>query len=61
MMTEYMKKFNSDPSVIAYKKFMYDESNEFNCSECPANTDGEYRGCGQQMCWVTAHRNHCQE
>ncbi len=42
-----------------YVEFMYNESNEYNCSECPENR--EYDGfqhrlpCGQQHCWVTAH------
>ena len=38
-----------------YKKFMYDESNMYNCAECPENKTGEYRGCGQQNCWVYCH------
>ncbi len=38
-----------------YKKFMYDEQNEYNCSECPENCSGKYKGCEQQNCWVTIH------
>lgn len=59
-MTEYMKQFNSDPEVIAYKQFMFDPNNCFNCAECPENISpsGDYRGCGQQHCWVSVHCDH---
>ena len=50
-------KFNSDQAVINYKKFMYNEENAFNCDSCPENHTGEYRGCGQQNCWVCVHCN----
>ena len=52
--TEY-RRFENDPQVVAYKKFMYNESNIYNCLECPENKTGEYRGCGQQNCWVYCH------
>lgn len=38
-----------------YKNFMFNLNNEFNCVDCPENITGEYRGCGQQNCWVTCH------
>lgn len=50
-------KFNSDQEIINYKKFMYNEENAFNCDSCPENHTGEYRGCGQQNCWVCVHCN----
>ena len=52
-------KFNSDQEIINnYKRFMYNEDNAFNCGSCPENHTGEYRGCGQQNCWVCVHCNH---
>ena len=40
----------------AFKKFMYDIENEFNCEECPENRGHRGRWpCGQQNCWVTCH------
>lgn len=42
--------------VRAYRNFMCEPDNEFNCSECPENR--EFSGklpCGQQNCWVTCH------
>ena len=49
--TEYVNK---------YTEFMYNPSNEYNCSECPENLDLYDCGnpCGQQNCWVTCH---CKE
>lgn len=42
-----------------YIEWMYDNSNEFNCSECPENQDMEgeqhRHPCGQQNCWVSCH------
>ena len=57
MMTEYMKKFNADPGVKAYKEFMLNHENFENCKDCPENQDpsGKHRGCGQQHCWVSVH------
>lgn len=45
-----------------YLKFMYNEKNIMNCSECPSNEgfsnwDGKLP-CGQQNCWV---RIHCEK
>lgn len=45
--------------IKAYLDFMYDEKNEYQCYNCPAN-DGfdNWQGrlpCGQYRCWVTAH------
>ena len=57
-MMNYEEKFNSDQEIINYKKFMYNEDNAFNCGSCPENHTGEYRGCGQQNCWVCVHCNH---
>ena len=42
-----------------YIAFMYDEINEYNCTECPENRgmddwQGRYP-CGQWHCWVTCH------
>lgn len=41
-----------------YSKWICNPQNEFNCSECPH--EGEGNGscslpCGQQNCWVTCH------
>lgn len=36
-----------------YIDFMYNHDNEYNCSECPENFNGN--GCGLTTCWVTAH------
>jgi hypothetical protein len=43
----------------AYIRFMYDESNIGNCSQCPENRDDDgwqnRLPCGQQNCWVECH------
>ena len=42
-----------------YINFMYNEANEYNCTECPENEHfDDWEGklpCGQQICWVTCH------
>jgi hypothetical protein len=40
--------------VKAYKDFMYDKGNVFNCDYCPENRDAISR-CGQPNCWVSVH------
>lgn len=58
-MTEYMKNFNSDPAVVAYKQFMSEPSNIRNCDSCPENNGRNWPEsslpCGQQNCWVSLH------
>jgi hypothetical protein len=54
-----------NPSYVkAYKEFMGDIRNEYNCGCCPENRDAllgtEFQACGQlacgqQRCWVTCH------
>lgn len=61
MMTRYMKEMNSNPATIAYKKFMYNRNNVYNCTECPENFTGKYMGCGQQNCWVSVHCDREEE
>lgn len=46
--------------IEAYKTFMYDPNNEYNCTNCPENRgmESDYQRrlpCSQQNCWVTAH------
>lgn len=46
-----------------YVNFMYNEDNEYNCTECPENDPDRVFGsgrlpCGQQNCWVTCHCRH---
>ncbi len=55
-----MNNKNENP-VQSYKDFMWNEQNEFNCSECPENLSGKYRGCGQQHCWVAVHQKSREE
>ena len=53
-----VKYFHREVSLVNYKKFMYDPSNEGNCEECPENRDMGDNGrlpCGQYRCWVTCH------
>lgn len=40
----------------AYKNFMYNPENIYNCVDCPENIDDSTRlPCGQQNCWVSCH------
>ena len=55
IMTDYMKKFNEDPAVAAYKQFMSEPSNIRNCDSCPENMGCNSLPCGQQNCWVSLH------
>ena len=50
--------YESDRNAYAeaYKAFMYEEDNEYNCSKCP-ESQGCTHGCGAQNCWVTCHIN----
>lgn len=52
-MSEHEKK-----EAEAYKAFMFNPANSFNCKECPCNYGfrtgwgGVVGPCGQQNCWV---------
>lgn len=53
-----VKYFHREVSLVNYKRFMYNPSNEGNCEECPENRDMGDNGrlpCGQYRCWVTSH------
>ena len=43
--------------VDEYTKYMCDVDNVLNCQCCPAGY-GEYRSCGQYVCWVSVHLNY---
>jgi hypothetical protein len=47
----------------AYKKFMYNPANIYNCTECPENEGRteECLPCGQQNCWVQCHCDSANE
>ena len=53
--------FHRTVSLVNYKKFMYDPSNEGHCERCPENRGMDSNGtlpCGQYRCWVTCHCSH---
>ena len=53
----------SEQEAREYLEFMYDEGNEYNCSQCPENRRELFARlpCGQQNCWVTCHIRHRKE
>ena len=54
-------KREENAEVKAYKQFMFNPENSFNCKECPANNGfrtgwgGVVGPCGQQHCWVNIY------
>ena len=48
----------------AYREFMYDPDNHYNCKKCPENRNApvgfnfNILPCGQYHCWVDLH---CKE
>ena len=51
----------SDNDRIA--AWLYDEKNEYNCAECPYESEHPAQGtlpCGQYNCWVTLHVAHAK-
>lgn len=57
-----LAKCDKDEYLKRYRKFMYNEQNYMNCSECPENVEA-YSSfecllrCGQYNCWVVCHCN----
>lgn len=55
---DYECKDAPSDALKAYKDFMCNPCNAYNCAECPErgiSTDG--LPCGQQNCWVLCHCN----
>lgn len=62
---EFHSFLNKEPKKAKkyYNDFMYNNSNEYNCDNCPANESDEYQirdgqlPCRQYNCWVTCSCN----
>lgn len=56
---EELKKENFEEYRKAYSDYMYSDGIAYDCLNCPeGNGKSRLKPCGQQVCWVTAHRRN---